>query len=693
AGGGPALAEDRPPPPGVARAPPGAPRARAQHLQHRRRHRPALPPLLRPAWRGRDGAIHGRPVLLAPGGPLPIRLRARGGPLARLDRPVLGRRAAQHRLAERRAVRAAGGLRVPGRLAHGLVRDRHVRREGPAPLAAGPGRPLRHRVGGARRRPERERVLRAHRAPARDPRRVRGHELDSWGGVPPSGEGAGAAPALGRAGVHALPARAVLRPRRSDGRARRDRAREGPQPAPLLLGGRRARRLAVGAHRPEPAPRQFPGVDHPRGEAGRRRGRGPRRMLCMGDRAWLRRPPAQLHQPQPSPRVAAPAPPDRGAAREDGRRAGARRHPGRAPPRGARHPLPPGRGLGLLLGAPGRGLRSRRALRLSPAPGGAGHKCFEPRCGPQHPAPMRIPTFLPAAAGLALCAAASAQPPADAFVTVSAPVVAFEHARVIDGLGHPGADHQTLIIKGGRISALGADGTVTVPEGALVGDLSGKTVIPGLVMVHEHLYYSSIVQAPFHVNEMDFSFPRLYLAAGGTSMRTCGSVEPYTDLQVKSDIDAGRVPGPKLHLTMPYLDGEGTGISQIRPVPSAAAAARMVDYWADEGFTSAKVYINLPSDIMGPAIAEAHRRGLKVTGHIGKVSYREAEELGIDDLEHGFMAMSDFIAGRKPGDPSNPVGTYRSLEVLNPDGPEAAGLIKALVDRHVAVTSTLAIFE
>jgi imidazolonepropionase-like amidohydrolase len=306
---------------------------------------------------------------------------------------------------------------------------------------------------------------------------------------------------------------------------------------------------------------------------------------------------------------------------------------------------------------------------------------------------MRIPTFLTAAAGLALCAAASAQRPADAFVTVSAPVVAFEHARVIDGLGHPGADHQTLIIKGGRISALGADGTVTVPEGALVGDLSGKTVIPGLVMVHEHLYYSSIVQAPFHVNEMDFSFPRLYLAAGVTSMRTCGSVEPYTDLQVKSDIDAGRVPGPKLHLTMPYLDGEGTGISQIRPVPSAAAAARMVDYWADEGFTSAKVYINLPSDIMGPAIAEAHRRGLQVTGHIGKVSYREAAELGIDDLEHGFMAMSDFIAGRKPGDPSNPVGTYRSLEALNPDGPEAAGLIKALVDRHVAVTSTLAIFE
>jgi Amidohydrolase family len=92
-------------------------------------------------------------------------------------------------------------------------------------------------------------------------------------------------------------------------------------------------------------------------------------------------------------------------------------------------------------------------------------------------------------------------------------------------------------------------------------------------------------------------------------------------------------------------------------------------------------------------IAEAHKRGLQVTGHIGKVSYGEAADLGIDDLEHGFMAMSDFVAGRKPGDPSNPVGTYRSLEVLNPDGPEITALIQKLVAKHVAVTSTLAIFE
>ncbi len=290
-------------------------------------------------------------------------------------------------------------------------------------------------------------------------------------------------------------------------------------------------------------------------------------------------------------------------------------------------------------------------------------------------------------------ARAADSPAARAFATVREPVVVLLHARVIDGLGHAPQEGQTLVIRSGRIAELGADGAVAVPQGARVIDLAGKSVIPGLVLVHEHLFYSSFVQPALHINEMEFSFPRMYLAAGITSMRTGGSIEPYTDLQIKDDIDAGRVPGPKLHLTMPYLDGPGTGITQLRPVASAAAALRMIDYWADEGFTSAKVYINLPAEIMGPAIAEAHRRGMQVTGHIGKVSYGEAAQMGIDDLEHGFMAMSDFIAGRKPGDPSNSVGNYRSLEALNPDAPEVAALMKQLVERHVAVTSTLAIFE
>jgi len=288
---------------------------------------------------------------------------------------------------------------------------------------------------------------------------------------------------------------------------------------------------------------------------------------------------------------------------------------------------------------------------------------------------------------------AQTNPLVDPYISVRAPVVVLTHARVIDGLGHAPFENQTLVLRDGKVAALGADGAVAIPDGATVKDLAGKTVLPGLVMVHEHLFYSSITKGPFHVNEMEFSFPRLYLAAGVTSARTTGSMEPYTDLQLKKQIDAGQAIGPKLHLTAPYFDGEGTGITQLHAVANAAAAERMVNYWADEGFTSLKMYQNLPLDVMTATIKAAHARGLHVTGHIGKVSYREAVDAGIDNLEHGFMAMSDFNAGRKPGDASNALANYQALEKLDPASPEFDALLKLLIDRHVALTSTLAIFE
>ena len=300
--------------------------------------------------------------------------------------------------------------------------------------------------------------------------------------------------------------------------------------------------------------------------------------------------------------------------------------------------------------------------------------------------PPRLAIFIALSA-----ARVSAQPAPDPIIAVRAPVVALIHARVIDGLGHAPLENQTVILRGGKIEFIGAD--LKIPDGATVRDLTGKSVLPGLVMVHEHLFYSSLAGGPFHVNEMEFSFPRLYLAAGVTSARTTGSMEPYTDLEMKARIESGTSFGPKLHLTAPYFDGAGTGIPQLHAVASPAAATRMVNYWADEGFTSIKVYINLPADIMAATITAAHTRGLQVTGHIGKVSYREAAGLGIDNLEHGFMAMSDLIPGRKPGDPSNALNNYRSLEALDPDTPEINGLIALLISQHVTLTSTLAIFE
>ena len=293
------------------------------------------------------------------------------------------------------------------------------------------------------------------------------------------------------------------------------------------------------------------------------------------------------------------------------------------------------------------------------------------------------------------CTAQLAAQEAHDYIVERAPVLALTHARVIDGRGHPALENQTVVIRDGKIAALGADADVKIPDGATVRDLTGKTVLPGLVMLHEHLIFTSVASptTPRHFGEMEYSFPRLYLACGLTTARTGGCFEPYTDLEVKSRVDAGSMPGPKLHLTAPYLEGFPSIIPQLHPVDSPEDAVRLVNFWADKGFTSFKCYMHLPRETMQAVITAAHKRGLKVTGHIGAVTYREAAELGIDNLEHGFFAATDFVRGKKADElPAFPL-VGGSQDELDVNSPEVASLIALLVEKHVALTSTLPVFE
>lgn len=283
----------------------------------------------------------------------------------------------------------------------------------------------------------------------------------------------------------------------------------------------------------------------------------------------------------------------------------------------------------------------------------------------------------------------------DSAISVRAEVIALTHARIIDGRGTAPREDQTLILRDKKIAALGDTATVEIPAGARTIDLAGKTVLPGLVMLHEHLYFTSRASttAPFHVNSMEFSFPRLYLACGLTSIRTGGCIEPYTDLQLKYQIDAGVVPGPKLHLTAPYIEGRPSAIAQLHHVDGPDDAARLVNFWADKGFTSFKLYMHLAKDAAAAAIDAAHRRGLKVTGHIGALTYREAADLGIDNLEHGFYAATDFVRGKQENLLPNPAAFQASQVELDLDSPDVDALIRHLITKGVALTSTLPVFE
>ena len=277
------------------------------------------------------------------------------------------------------------------------------------------------------------------------------------------------------------------------------------------------------------------------------------------------------------------------------------------------------------------------------------------------------------------------------FVSVDAPVVALTHVKLIDGSGRPAREDQTVVVQGDTITAVGPSSATRPPEGAHVLDLTGHTVTPGIVGLHDHMYYGSPVGGS--MRPMLYSYPRLFLASGVTTIRTTGSVDSYQELNLREAILKGEMIGPEIHVTGPYLQGVGPGPAAMHPVKGAEDARRMVRYWAQEGVTWFKAYTQISRADLGAAIEEAHKHGVKVTAHLCSVGFREAVALGIDSLEHGLLTNSEYWPGKKPDEcPAvTDVEMYKDLDVEN--SPDVKKTIDAMVGRKVSMTSTLAVME
>lgn len=286
--------------------------------------------------------------------------------------------------------------------------------------------------------------------------------------------------------------------------------------------------------------------------------------------------------------------------------------------------------------------------------------------------------------GLLLAMPLAAQNP---FISVNAPVVALTHVRVLDGTGGPALENQTIVLDQGKIAAVGA--AVAVPEGAKVLDLTGDTVIPGLIGMHEHLFYPA---GRGQYNEQSFSFPRLYLAAGVTTIRTGGNLEGYTDINLARLIDSGQRIGPHIFPTAPYMEGP-TPFLQMHPLTSPAEAREFVRYWASVGANNYKGYMHITAAELGAAIQQAHELHLKVTAHLCSVGFTQAADLGIDDLEHGWLIDTEFVPGKKLDECPAQNETFATNAKLDMHGPQVQGLIHTLIAHHVAITSTLPVFE
>jgi imidazolonepropionase-like amidohydrolase len=284
-----------------------------------------------------------------------------------------------------------------------------------------------------------------------------------------------------------------------------------------------------------------------------------------------------------------------------------------------------------------------------------------------------------------------------AFVRIDDSVFALTHVTLFDGSGGPPKHDQMVVVDHGKITYSGPTISSSIPANAKVFVESGKTLLPGLIGMHEHLFYIAAGAGAGHLllgAEQAESAPRLYLAAGITTARTTGSIEPVTDLAIKRAIEQGTQAGPDLDVTGPYLDGRPNSILQNQSLTGPDDARETVDYWSERGATSFKAYMDISPDELKAAIDEAHALKLKLTGHLCSVGFTEAINMGIDNLEHGLPADTEFDPRKAPGVcPPTDQKAAQSILALDIHGPELQGLIRNMIAHHVALTSTLAVYE
>ena len=278
------------------------------------------------------------------------------------------------------------------------------------------------------------------------------------------------------------------------------------------------------------------------------------------------------------------------------------------------------------------------------------------------------------------------------FLSLNEPVYALKGVTLFDGTGLAAQYHVTVVVREGIVENVGLQNQIIIPEDAFIIEGNNKTLIPGFVMLHEHIFYTKAFEDEFNIVNMTNTFPRMYLAGGVTTMRTAGSVSPHTDLNIEKLIREGKMIGPKMDVTGPFIERENNfGIPQLPILPEDQVAGASIDYWAEQGCTSFKVYMHISREDLRQVVEKAHARNLKVTGHLCSISYEEAADIGIDNLEHGFMTSSDFVENRST-DYCDYFNMMSSLADLDADDPKMEKLMRKLIEKGVTITTTPAVF-
>ncbi len=258
--------------------------------------------------------------------------------------------------------------------------------------------------------------------------------------------------------------------------------------------------------------------------------------------------------------------------------------------------------------------------------------------------------------------------------------LAIEHVRLFDSERAVAAQDQTVVVRGQRIMAVGPSATTAVPADAERVDGRGRTLLPGLFDMHVHANASDGL---------------LDIASGVTDGRDMGN--DIDDLKrLTTQWDSGAAIGPQLWKAG-LIDGHGPyQVPTGAYADTVAEAVAAVDRYADLGYVQIKLYSSLKPELVPPIVAEAHRRGLRVSGHVpdGMIA-SEFVRAGADELQHINFVFLNFLRGqvKDTRTPERFTAVGEHAAELDLDSPPVRDFIALLLEHHTTVDVTLDAFE